>query len=231
MTIIGISCGFNGTKEENINLNKNYIKVVKEFKATPVLLPPQLENKELDNFKNILDGIILSGGGDIDPLFFGEDPDYNMRRIDPVRDKFEIELTNWALAENVPLFAICRGLQILNISCGGSIIQHLDEGKIKHTQNAPRWYATHRINIIENTIFTDIFKTKEIKVNSFHHQAIKDIGDKLEILAIAGDDIIEGAVVKNHPFALGVQWHPESMYNHYPDQKDLFSEFFKKCNE
>ncbi|MFW5998713.1 MAG: gamma-glutamyl-gamma-aminobutyrate hydrolase family protein [Bacillota bacterium] len=228
--IIGISCGFNNVKEENIILHNSYIETIKKAGGIPVLLPPHLEEQNLKIFKEKLDGVLLSGGGDIDPQVFNQEPEYNMRRIDPVRDKFELKLTEWLLQTDIPLLAICRGIQILNIVCGGSIIQHLESPCIKHNQNAPRWYPTHKISLKKGSWLEKIYEKNEIKVNSFHHQAIDKLGEDLDITARTDDGIIEGVEYREHPFAVGVQWHPERMYDNSYEQKLLFEQFIKMCS-
>ncbi len=235
MAIIGISCGFKDTREQNIVLNNDYINAVKKTGGIPIIIPPHLEIEALKSFKNKLDGLILSGGGDIDPFFFGEEPNFNINRIDPIRDKIEIELVKWSIKEKIPLLAICRGIQIINIACGGTIIQDLNQkndknqNHLKHQQQAPRRYPTHTVYLKKNSVFSDIFKAEEIKVNSFHHQAIKEPGDNLEITGRAADKVIEGIALNNHPFGIGVQWHPERMFDHYPEQRNLFKQFINKC--
>ena len=228
--MVGITSGYKNIGEKEIVINKTYLDVIKKAGGIPILLTPQIGKNNLPALKDKLDGILLSGGGDIDPVFFNEEPDYNMRRIDPTRDRFEIDLVRWALHNKKPLLAICRGAQILNIACGGSIIQHLDNQHYQHDQKAPKWYPTHFVTFNNNGNLVDIFDGKQVRVNSFHHQAISELGTDVKVVAEAVDGVIEGIEVKDHPFAVGVQWHPERMYHHYPEQQKLFKEFIKICD-
>lgn len=197
-------------------LQKNYVDAVFSAGGLPQILPfpdnseSAIINKYIDN----IDGLLLSGGIDPDPLLWGEQPSPGMGRMDPLRDDFEIELVKKTKDENIPVLGICRGCQLINIALGGSIIQDFVEKNdsfIKHRQDAPRWYPTHTIEIEENTILSRIFAPdQKIKVNSFHHQGIKKLGKNLIISARAEDDVIE-AFEDSTGLIMGVQWHPERM--------------------
>lgn len=230
MPVIGITLGYENCQKNQLKIHDNYIKAVIKAGGTPLLFPPLLNKKNINDLKNNIDGVLFTGGCDLDPRIFKQEPHKHLRRVDPVRDKFEIELVNWCLENNIPLLALCRGIQVLNIACGGTIIQHLEEG-IKHDQQAPYYFPIHDILLTENSYLQKIYEGKtKLKVNSFHHQAIDKTGKGLVVQARASDNIIEAVIKKNHPFCVGVQWHPERMYAKYPVQLNLFQEFVKKCH-
>lgn len=228
--VVGVSFGFQSNNEVILSIREGYVNAIQQAGGIPVLLPPQITTDQFQIFKNFLNGILLSGGGDVDPVYFKEEPNPFLRRVDPLRDKFELDLIIWAIKEKIPILGICRGMQILNIACGGTVIQHLVDNKIKHTQDAPYWYPIHSV-ILTDRIIKDIFGRKTIRVNSFHHQSIGRLGTSIIEVARASDGVIEAIVKTDHPFALGVQWHPERMYNKYPGQKRLFQVFVQKCEK
>jgi len=183
-----------------------------------------------------IDGLLLSGGGDPDPFFFGEEPLPGTGVIDPERDLFEIALASAALATDLPVLGICRGMQLLNIAAGGSIWQDIrtaspaglwseDASKkreannfrirLKHFQEAPRWYPTHRIYIVTGSRLAEILNAASARVNSFHHQAVKEVAPGFGVTARSADGIIEGIESKRHRFAVGVQFHPEHLRHKY----------------
>ena len=226
--VIGITLGYDEGKEDRLTVKESYITVVKSAGGIPLLLPPQIDNGDLLSLTNVIDGVLLTGGGDVDPVYFNEEPDINLRRIDPLRDKFEIELVKLSIKEKIPLLGICKGMQVINIVCGGSVIQHLDSQQIKHDQNAPLWYPTHSVNFSDDSLLGEIFAKKTIRVNSYHHQILGKLGEGIEVTARASDNAVEGITAAGHPFLHGVQWHPERMYRNEPDQLNIFKELIKK---
>ncbi|MBA4494585.1 gamma-glutamyl-gamma-aminobutyrate hydrolase family protein [Paenactinomyces guangxiensis] len=161
-----------------------------------------------------LDGLILSGGEDIDPSLYGERPDMNCWTLAPERDRFELELLKEALQVRKPVLAICRGLQLFNVLFGGTLYKDLSdagEKTLSHQFNrAPRWYLAHRVRLIHPGL-KEIFGAQEIETNSYHHQGIKELGKGVEITAVAEDGIIEGIFHPDYPNVLAIQWHPETM--------------------
>ncbi|MFW6381707.1 MAG: gamma-glutamyl-gamma-aminobutyrate hydrolase family protein [Bacillota bacterium] len=226
--VIGISLGYDILKDRTqLYLRKSYSQAVNRAGGIPVLLPPEVGKEGFDNLKNLLDGLVLSGGGDVDPHYFKQDPHPELGLIDPGRDEFEINLARQALNNNLPLLAICRGLQVMNIVAGGKIFQDLDGEIIQHQQQAPRWHPIHRVEISPDSRLEAIFNKRELRVNSFHHQALAEPLPGFEVIARAPDGVIEAIINRDHPLALGVQWHPEGMIDKYPEQLLLFKELIK----
>ncbi len=231
MSVIGITLGYYHKDDYWLAIHKNYIKVIEKAGGVPVLLPPVINQNGLEQLKGILSGIVLTGGCDVDPIYFDEEPRPELRRIDPERDFFEIELCKWSLDKGLPIMAICRGIQILNIACGGTIIQHLGKDYYKHYQEAPRWYSSHKIVFTGDNKLRKIFGQDEIRVNSFHHQAVGDTGEGLKVTARSTDGIIEGIEMTDNTFVQGVQWHPEAMYIKDRMQMKLFQEFVNESKK
>lgn len=223
--IIGISC--NEFSEDNIySLKKYYVNSILESEGVPVILPPISDYSIIKEYTELCAGILLTGGGDIDPYYFGEPAEKDLGEINPLRDFFEIKLADWAIQRKIPLLGICRGCQVLNIAAGGSVIQHI-KSNYCHNQKAPRNYPIHDIFITKNSKIADILNSDTIRVNSFHHQAVNKLGKDLAATARSADGIIEAIENKVHPFCIGVQWHPECMQDTY--SRALFKAFVKKA--
>ena len=166
-------------------------------------------------------------GVDIDPLHWGEEPLRQMGRIDPSRDASELALASRALSGGTPVLGICGGVQMLAVAGGGSLWQDLPSqvpGSLKHDQNAPRWYPTHTARLVPGSQLASWFGG-EVRVNSYHHQAVRDVPPAFVVTASAPDGVIEALEHQSHPFAVGVQWHPETMWNHDQNFDQLFRAF------
>jgi putative glutamine amidotransferase len=211
---------------ERTHVNVAYLHAVQRAGGIPVLLPPHLDDRSRGALWSRLDGIVLTGGADIDPRRFGETPHPAVYGVSPVRDALELELTSQALDQRVPLFAICRGIQVLNVALGGSLYQDIPTepgSPIDHSQKAPRPQPTHRVSVSGETRLAEVLGALDLEVNSFHHQSIKSLGRGLREVAWAPDGIIEGVEMPDAPgFVLGVQWHPEELIDRDPAARRLF---------
>ena len=217
-----------GASPERAYVNTAYIHAVQRAGGVPVLLPPQLDESGRAELWTRLDALVLSGGGDIDPARFDEAAHAKVYEVSAERDELELGLTRKALDDGMPLFAICRGIQVLNVALGGTLYQDIpsDPGSpIDHSQKAPRHEPTHRVKVMgEGTRLGAVVGAAELEVNSFHHQAIKRLGTGLRDVAWAEDGIIEGVEMgREHPFVLGVQWHPEDLVEHDAAAGALFA--------
>ena len=229
--IIGISVdtGFKKTYSQFpwYALRINYITSIIQSNGIPLMLPsnPKLAN----NYFNLVDGILLTGGDfDIDPKLYGEKRKKKVTLLDKPRTNFEMKMAKMAIKKNKPILGICGGQQLLNVALKGSLIQHIKKTKIKHEQTQPRNKSSHKVKINIKSKLFKILKKKEFKVNSAHHQAIKKVGNNLDINAVADDGIIEGIELKKHKFFLGIQWHPEFFISQF--DKKIFKAFIKACN-
>lgn len=225
--IIGITM----TKSSNaFSVNSPYVQSVLNAGGVPLCIPLGVEKLSNDLF-NVLDGILFSGGVDVHPHFFQEEPHPKLGEIMLERDQFEISLIHEALNKGIPIFAICRGIQILNVALGGTLYQDIysqRENVILHSQKADRSVATHFISIVKDSKLFKIIGKERVAVNSIHHQSIKDVGTHLKVVARTSDGIIEAAEIDEtvHPFCLAVQWHPEEMVVDGDEfSKKLFSRF------
>jgi len=215
--LIGVSTSITVGKEpERAYVNTAYLRAIQDAGGLPVLLPPQLDAQALGALWERLDGLILTGGGDIDPSHFAEPRHATTDEVSPARDALEVSLVRKALDDDVPLFAICRGLQVVNVALGGSLYQDIKDqtgSPIEHSQRDRRDQPTHAVKVMgEGTRLGKILGRLELEVNSMHHQAIKTLGRGLREVAWAPDGIIEAAELEApERFLLGVQWHPEEL--------------------
>ncbi len=212
--VIGITPSIT-PEEDRIQLARGYYEAIQQAGGMPYIMPCGREDL-LDEFIMHIDGLLLTGGGDLDPQLYGQMPHPQVGAITPKRDAWEIELTRKALSKAIPILGICRGIQVLAVACGGDLYQdllstHPNESVIKHMQQAPRWYPSHSVELTADSLLSHIFGTNCIKVNSFHHQAILSPGKDLVISAVAPDGVTEGVEHSTYPFVVGVQWHPECM--------------------
>ncbi|HMH52669.1 MAG TPA: gamma-glutamyl-gamma-aminobutyrate hydrolase family protein [Candidatus Acidoferrum sp.] len=208
-------------------VNHAYFRAVLDAGGIPILLPPHLDGRALEQLWARLDGILLTGGGDVDPAHFGEDQHPTVADVSEARDRLEIAVTERAMHDRRPLLAICRGIQVLNVALGGSLHQDIasDTGStIAHSQTAPRDQPTHLVKVMgEGTRLGATLGAPEIAVNSMHHQALKRLGSGLRDVAWAPDGIIEGVeIADGTALVLGVQWHPEELVAHDPAARNLF---------
>ncbi|OGL12668.1 MAG: hypothetical protein A3I14_11775 [Candidatus Rokubacteria bacterium RIFCSPLOWO2_02_FULL_73_56] len=215
------------TYPERAYLNTAYVRAVEQAGGVPVLLPPPLGAAARDGLWARLDALILTGGGDVDPRHFGEPRHPTLAEVSEARDTLELELTRGALAQGLPLLAICRGIQVLNVALGGSLYQDVrsDPGSpLAHSQAERRHQPTHQVKVQAGSRLAAVLGALEVDVNSFHHQALARLGRGLAAVAWAPDGIVEGVEpAGGDPFVLGVQWHPEDLVEHDPAARRLFA--------
>ncbi len=225
--VIGITSSYDRESGRTF-LSRYYIQAVEAAGGLPLVLPCILSDGTVDKILGSIDGLLLSGGVDVDPLLFGEEPQPAMGDICPQRDKFELALTRRALALNIPILAVCRGLQVLNIAAGGSVLQDIGStvnNPLKHDQQAPRWHGTHTVNILPDSKLAALWGTKLV-VNSFHHQAVDRVAEGFRATAWSADGVVEAMESTAHRFVVGVQSHPECMYQD-PRILELFKGLIK----
>ena len=208
--VIGITGNFG---EKGCELAEGYFESVLRAGATPVIIPPYENPDALVNVLEHIDGIVFSGGGDLNPLFVGEEPLPALHSINCKRDLAELMLVRLAYDRQIPMLGICRGMQMIVAALDGEIYQDIYtqvEGRLlKHSQDLDRRYASHRVSIRENSLLNHIFNRTELCVNSFHHQAVRNPGPRLKVAALSADGIIEAVESAEYKSIIGVQWHPE----------------------
>jgi putative glutamine amidotransferase len=214
--LIGVTTSITiGTFPERAYVNSAYLRAVQQAGGVPVVLPPQLGAASLARLARSLDGLLLTGGGDVDPALFGEAAHPSAYEVAPARDTLELAVIASALERRRPILAICRGIQVLNVALGGTLFQDVgtDPGtQLQHSQAEPRDQPTHKVRVRPGSLLAEMLGTDELEVNSMHHQAVKGLGTGLEAVAWASDQIVEGVEMIDHSrFVLGVQWHPEDL--------------------
>ena len=194
--------------------------------ATPLLLPFTDDKDELVRILDLCDGFLLSGGHDIHPSYYGEKMQEYCAPTAAPRDEQESFLTPKMLETKKPLLAICRGIQVLNVFCGGTLYQDIHaQGVTEKLHRQADTPEAHKVTPVAGTLTADILGTDPIAVNTLHHQAIKDLGAGLRVAAYSEDGLIEAVDMPNHPFLLGVQWHPEMLAANNPAQMEIFRRF------
>ncbi len=231
--LIGITASLSNSHHHKVK--DTYVQAVIRTGGIPVLLPTGTE-EDIESLIEKFDGFIFTGGGDVDPILFGEEPHVDLGDIEPERDLFEIPLAKAVINSNKPFLGICRGMQVLNVALKGSVYQDIyaqqDNTTIQHSQKAPTYYASHFVQVTEGSLMRAIAEKETIKVNSFHHQAVKDVIEPLQVSGVANDGTIEAIESTTHPFVVGVQWHPEALIEK-DDQLSLqlFETFIQKSKE
>ncbi len=209
-------------------LGRHYSEAVEAAGGTPIHISLIPNREYISAVADDLDGVLLPGSNsDVDPLRYGAEPDPHLGIVQPVKDKTDLLLLEEVETRRLPLLAICFGLQVLNVSRGGTLVQDISSqvpGAIKHEQGAPRDRPSHGIRLAESSLLTSLAGAERVLVNSHHHQAIGKVGRELEATAWASDGLIE-AVEDPRPerSVIGVQWHPELGWQDDPLSQSLFS--------
>jgi putative glutamine amidotransferase len=231
--VIGITPGY--MRDINkLSLGQGYSNGVIKAGGLAVILPLYAEDSIIESIMDTADGILFSGGADIDARYFGEE---NMKcggKISPERDSFELLLVKKAIDRKMPVLGICRGLQLINTALGGTLHQDIHTGPalgdtLKHWQEAPDWYPVHDIRIKAGSRLQSIYGTETLGVNSFHHQAVKEAGNGLSIVAGSSDGITEAIEGTGSNFIVAVQWHPEDMWQENPVHLRIFEAFIEEA--
>lgn len=215
-------------------VNQDYVEAVLRAGAIPFIIPFNEDLEATREMVEKVDGIILSGGHDVNPYYYGEDPMLKIGELFLERDVFDMELYKTAIELKKPIFGICRGYQIINVINGGTLYQDLsyaDFVKIKHDQVDNPTQATHFVELEEGTFLKNILGEK-YKVNSFHHQILKDVAPGFKVVAKSSDGVIESIEkITEDSFVIGVQWHPEMLSASNEKSQEIFNEFVKKVIE
>ena len=191
-----------------------------------MLLPGLDDSEAVETIMNAAHGLLLTGGGDIDPLLFNEEPQPSLTGLDSRRDAAEMEAARIALEKGMPVFGICRGIQLLNIALGGTLVQDINssmERALEHQTRETNLFLGHSIAIEEGSLLSEILGSTETMVNSRHHQAVKIVGAGMKISARSEDGIIEGIEADNGKPILGLQCHPENSAEEHPRFQNLFN--------
>lgn len=224
--VIGIVCC--GINQKQQFVTTAYIRAIHLSGGCPLLLPLLPPDVDAAPFLDLCDGFLFPGGGDFSPLLFDEDPVPGIGETNLDVDVFQIHLAELVLTAKKPVLGICRGMQVLNAACGGSIYQDLSlqaESPLQHMQTAQnRSDVWHRVTVTGSSLLQTL-TGDAVCTNSFHHQSIHVPGHDVIPCAFTSDGIIEAIEIRDQSFALGVQWHPEAMFSGFPCMRRLFSAF------
>ncbi|MFN2245048.1 MAG: gamma-glutamyl-gamma-aminobutyrate hydrolase family protein [Anaerolineae bacterium] len=216
--LIGVTCmtiqaeGYS----PRLGMSRSYVHVLLKAGAAPLLIPHMADTAVLRSAYERLDGLLLPGGGDIDPVHYGESRHEKCNEPSAERDGTELVLARWAIEDGKPLLGICRGIQVLNVALGGSLFQDIQAqipGAERHDwyPNHARDRLSHTVSLSPATRLAHITGTSTLPVNSLHHQSVKDVAPGLVATGWSPDEIVEAVEAPDHPFAIAVQWHPEEL--------------------
>ena len=210
-------------------LAEAYVDALQQAGATLVMISLALPEEQLIGLLSRVDGVLFSGGGDVHPERYGSAPHPLVDFVDEDRDRVEVLLVNHALQRGLPIFGICRGLQLINVALGGTLYEDLDDqlpGSIQHdySEEHQRDYLAHPVQVKPGSLLAEVLGCQSTQVNSLHHQGIRQLAVSLQPSAFAPDGVVEGVELPGYPFGLAVQWHPEWLQMHRPMRR-LFLAF------
>ena len=222
-------------------MNQRYFRAVMELGGVPWMIP--LVPEDLGTLRAIydhLDGLLLPGGVDMDPQTYGEEKTPLVGALDPARDATELQLTRWAMADGLPVLGLCRGAQVINVAAGGTLYQDLAEelpGAIKHDyfpfrgQSFARDYLAHDVEVAGGTRLASLLGAGPVRVNSMHHQGVKELGQGLVSTAVSPDGLVEALEGERDSYLVAVQWHPEALTDNDERTRRLFADFIQAASE
>ena len=219
-------------ERESLWMLPGYLEGLRAAGALPLILPLETEPEDLDRCLDLADGLLFTGGQDVDPALYGEQIRPVCGALCPARDRLEQALLRGVLERGLPAFGICRGLQLINAALGGSLYQDLSTDRpsqLRHRMDRPYDRACHEVELLPDTPLWELLGCDRLGVNSCHHQGVKDLAPALQPMARAGDGLIEAAWCPSHPFLWAVQWHPEFFGPGHGPSLALFCAFVRAC--
>jgi putative glutamine amidotransferase len=212
-----------------ISSPKSYLQALSNAGALPVLIPLGLPDSQLQEYLDLVDGVVFTGGGDIETSRFGGEEHDKVYDVDAERDALELQLVHDAVEAEKPILGICRGLQVINVAYGGTLYTHIAdqlEGAVEHSYfpGHPWEKIAHPVQVQEGTRLAEIVDTPILNVNSLHHQGVKDLAPNLKATGYAPDGLVEALELEDYPYGLAVQWHPEWLQND-PSMRAIFASF------
>ena len=227
---IGITI-YDPNADDRYHLPTAYVSAVRRAGGVPLLMPPG--EPRIDEWANMLDGLVLTGGGDIDPELYAGDDHELVYDVSRVRDVDEIHLAKRLISTGLPALCICRGMQILNVACGGTLITHLPDtvGEEVAHRRPDRGPLPHDVSLTPGTRLAEVMGATEMAPNSWHHQALDRLGTGLDVIARAPDGVIEAVSVADRATLTAVQWHPEITAADDPAQQRLFDDLITNARQ
>ena len=232
--LIGLTCSRIPNQDHlpAFAVNEPYARSISTAGGIPILIPLDLSESDLGALLDRVDGIVFTGGYDIDPHKYGGQPHPKVMHIDQARDETEIHLVKIMAERGMPILGICRGLQVINVAMGGSLYEDLPQqfsGSIQHDHHdKPRDHLAHPVWVESGNRLAQILSQEEVRVNSLHHQGIRKLGNLLRPTAYSADGLVEAVELTGSQFSLAVQWHPEELQAHQA-QRLLFQAFVQSC--
>lgn len=236
--IIGINANFIRDDDEGIyrlSISTNYTNAILKASGTPMILPVTSEPDVMEQYLQRIDGLMLIGGPDIDPALYGETETLPLvRKMAPQRQNFDLALAVAAIAKDMPILGICCGCQLLNVACGGTLFQDVEQQSpglsLRHYLKVSPYYMAHKIRILPDSLLFRILQKETIETNSSHHQSVRQPGEGIRPTAWSNDNIIECIERPGSRFFLGLQWHPEAIHER-SEQLSLFKAFVEAASQ
>lgn len=236
--VIGVTPDFNagdredmGGREPTYFLRARYARAIEDLGGVPLILPLAADQRLRRQLLKGLDGLLLTGSGpDLPPSLYGERQRYRYKLMSRPRYEFELAMARLAADEGLPMFGICGGMQAINVALGGSLVQDIASQRaaaLPHRGSGPATRLSHPVQVAPRSLLRRIVRHAQIRVNSSHHQSVSRVAPSLAVSAAAPDGIIEAIEAPQHPFLLGVQWHPEFLYERDSVHRRLFQAFLK----
>lgn len=233
--MIGLTSSYEKNDKSNfVFTNHSYLDAIRRFGGIPLIIPSEGIDEELERLVDLCDGILLTGGDDIDPALYGEELLNDTVQLSPDRDRAEKKVCDLAVEKKLPLFGICRGMQFLNVYFGGTLYQDIPsqiETAINHRMEPPEHRTCHQCVIDPVSPLYALIGEEVIGVNSHHHQALKDIAPGFEVMGRCQDGIVEAICDPRESFVWGVQWHPEKIWDIETSSAKLFEAFISACKK
>ncbi|HJM82364.1 MAG TPA: gamma-glutamyl-gamma-aminobutyrate hydrolase family protein [Nitrospinota bacterium] len=225
----------NVEEETSYYIKRKYVDALVKSGGLPILIPPMSSAKRSEKYLDVIDGLLITGGWfDIDPKTYGEKPLPVLGKLQPERTRMEMRLIKKAVEQKIPILGICGGIQAINVTFGGSLFQDLKtqvNNALNHEQSPkPPSKTSHDVYLTAGSLIRKIAGKTRLKINSTHHQAIKETGDGVSVCAVAADNVVEAIELPGiDSFILGVQWHPEQLFETDVASRRLFKKFVKEC--
>ena len=221
---------YHNTEKDEPYMRPAYLKAVRAAGGIPVILPLEADEEELAQLVDYVDGILFTGGPDVHPFYFGEETQRFCGNVSMKRDSMELALLRLAMERKKPILGICRGVQLINIGLGGDIYQDIpsqfkEDFPIAHTQPFGYEIPSHTVKVAKGTLLAGIAGSDVLRVNSMHHQAVQNLAPGLTASGFAPGGLIEAVEMPGYPFLLGVQWHPEYLWERDEAARGIFGRF------